>query len=103
VANLLAKQFPKDITTTQHKAKREGRVFIDYIRNSYGQTAISPYSLRPLPGAPVATPIQWEELGRTVLSSKQFNISNIFTRLKEKGDVWSKKKILNPNCLFIGH
>lgn len=101
VANLLAKQFPKEITTAQHKEKREGKVFIDYMRNSYGQTAVSPYSLRPLPGAPIASPIQWEELGRTVLSSKQFNISNIFERLKEKGDVWAKDKISNSHLYSI--
>jgi len=97
VANILARQFPKQITTEQQKVNRKGRVLIDYVRNSYGQTAVSPYSLRALPGAPVATPITWDELGTTVLSSKQFNLANIFDRLKEKGDIWRKAKVMNPN------
>jgi bifunctional non-homologous end joining protein LigD len=97
IANQLAAQFPKQITTAQQKVNRQGRVLIDYVRNSYGQTAVSPYSLRALPNAPIATPIQWEELGATVLSSQQFNLSNIFERIKKEGDIWNKAKVSNPN------
>lgn len=97
IANFLADRFPKEITTEQLKANRKGRVLIDYARNSYGQTAVSPYSLRALPEAPIATPIKWEELGTAVLDSKQFNLNNIFDRINTVGDIWNTKLMKNPN------
>ncbi len=59
---LLAARQPDALTTEVRKDKRKGRVFLDVARNGYAQTAVAPYSVRPLPGAPVATPIAWEEL-----------------------------------------
>ncbi len=44
------------------KAKRKDRIFIDWLRNQRGSTAILPYSARARPGAPVAVPIDWDEL-----------------------------------------
>jgi bifunctional non-homologous end joining protein LigD len=91
----LADRYPTDITINQSIAEREGRILIDYARNSYGQTAIAPYSLRALETAPIATPIEWEELGTVVKASNQFNLGNIQERLKEKGDVWDKQLKFN--------
>jgi bifunctional non-homologous end joining protein LigD len=53
---------PKDLTIEQRKAKREGRVFVDWMRNALSQTAVAPYSLRARPGAPAAIPLDWTEV-----------------------------------------
>jgi len=88
VAALIAKREPKTMTDEQRKDKRKGRMFIDYLRNSYGQTAVAPYAVRSRQGAPVATPIDWDELRSSKLHSQSYNIKNIFRRLSRKDDPW---------------
>jgi len=88
VANLLADHEPKKYTTETIKKKRKGRLFLDYLRNSYGQTAVAPYSLRARKGAPVATPLDWDEIVKNNLDSQTYNYSNIFRRLGNKKDLW---------------
>ncbi|MBA4758932.1 DNA ligase D [Sphingosinicella sp.] len=61
-ARALAELEPDRFTATMSKAKRKGRIFIDWLRNQRGSTAIMPYSARARPGAPVAAPISWKEL-----------------------------------------
>ena len=61
-ARALAESDPDRFTATLSKARRKGRIFIDYLRNQRGATAIMPYSARARAGAPVASPISWEEL-----------------------------------------
>lgn len=63
-ATILAERHPDRYTATMSKAKRKGRVFIDWLRNERGATAIAPYSLRARPGAPVAVPVTWDELAK---------------------------------------
>mgnify|MGYP006284287333 CR=1 FL=1 len=60
IANLLANREPDKYTIETRKNKRKGRLFLDYMRNSHGATAVAPYSLRARKGAPVATPLGWE-------------------------------------------
>ncbi len=84
----LAKKFPDEMTTEIRKDKRKGRLFLDYLRNSYGQHSIAPYGLRALPGAPVATPLAWEELDGLKKGARSFNLSNLFQRLENRGDPW---------------
>lgn len=55
-AEELANQYPEKLTIEMRKEQRKGRVFLDYLRNAFGQTGIAPYSLRAIPGAPIATP-----------------------------------------------
>ncbi len=70
------------------KAKRRGRIFIDYLRNGRGNTAIACYSLRARPNAPVATPLQWDELGARTPSDR-YHIGNVRRRLQAlKEDPW---------------
>lgn len=88
LADQLAEQYPDRLTTAQRKNKRENRLFLDYLRNSYGQNSVAPYAVRALPGAPVATPLDWDELDDKSLTSKRYNISNIFHRLGQKQDPW---------------
>ena len=61
-ASALAGADPDHYTATMSKAKRKGRIFIDWLRNQRGSTSILPYSVRARPGAPVAVPIAWSEV-----------------------------------------
>lgn len=87
-AKTLAQRHPERLTTHVRKEKREGRLFLDTARNAYGQTAVAPYAVRPQPGAPVATPLQWEELSDKDLLPQSYNVQNIFRRLGQKPDPW---------------
>jgi len=90
IAILVVKQNSEHLTIEQRKDKRKGRVFIDTMRNNYGQTAVAAYSVRALPGAPIAAPLDWEELKNPRINPQSFTIQNIFRRLSVKGDPWQK-------------
>jgi bifunctional non-homologous end joining protein LigD len=79
-ADTLATQAPERYVATMSKAKREGRIFIDWLRNGRGATAIASWSLRARPGAPVAMPVTWEELARTRTPDK-YRIGNALERI----------------------
>lgn len=64
VAMLTAQAHPNRFTAEMSKARRKGRIFVDWLRNERGATAIAPFSVRARPGAPVACPVSWDELGR---------------------------------------
>jgi bifunctional non-homologous end joining protein LigD len=70
-------------------AKRTGRIRIDYTQNIINKTLAAPYSLRPAPGAPVSTPITWEELDDPELRPDRWNIATIARRVAEKGDLFA--------------
>ena len=86
-AELLAARHPDRLTAAQRKDKRKGRVFLDYLRNSYGQTAVAPYAVRARPEAPVATPLDWDELSDA--SPRRYTAKNLFKRLGQKDDPWA--------------
>lgn len=88
-ADRLAEAHPKRCTTEQRIAKRADRVYLDTARNAYGQTAVAPYSVRARPNAPIATPLDWDELDRPDCSPQRYTIRNIFRRLGQKDDPWS--------------
>lgn len=87
-ARLLASRKPDDYTTEQRKDKRKGRLYLDMMRNAYGQHAVAPYSLRPLPGAPVAAPLDWDEVEDSALTPRAVTIRTVFRRLGQKDDPW---------------
>lgn len=89
VAEALAEQQPQWLTTAQYKNQRQGRLYLDTQRNAYGQTAVAPYALRLKPGAPVATPLDWEELQDGDLHPQKYTLQNIFRRLGQKSDPWA--------------
>ena len=86
VADYMAFQNPKVLTTEIRKNKRRGRIFVDWLRNSFGATGVAPYSVRPKEGAPVATPLTWKELDNPKLAPDKYTIKNIFARLSKMGD-----------------
>ncbi len=88
VADFMVRAAPDRFIATMSKAARKGKIFIDYLRNGRGATAIAPYSTRARPGATVSTPIAWEEL-KSSLHSDHFTIENLPARLsKLKKDPW---------------
>ncbi len=101
ICRFIADGNPKDYTVEMRKAKREGRLFLDYMRNSYAQTSVMPYAVRAIEGAPVATPIDWEELIKGKIDSQKFTIINISKRMEKKENPWkdyfkSRKSLTQP-------
>ncbi|MEO6564838.1 MAG: DNA ligase D [Casimicrobiaceae bacterium] len=88
VATLLARTFPQRFTATLAKERRKGKIFIDYLRNAEGATAIGPWSVRARRNAPVATPIDWIELDADVRFDF-FNLHNVRDRLQRRTDPWA--------------
>jgi bifunctional non-homologous end joining protein LigD len=80
IAELLARAYPDRYISKMTKAKRTGKIYIDYLRNGRGATFICPYSTRAKTGAPVAAPIHWDELSPE-LKPNQFTIRNMPQRL----------------------
>lgn len=86
IADRLAAEYPERLTTEQRKNQRGDRVFLDVNRNGYGQTFVAPYSLRARPGAPVVTPLDWDELGRA--EPNGWHPRRMRQRLAHKADPW---------------
>jgi bifunctional non-homologous end joining protein LigD len=87
VATILVARHPDQLTTEVRKTARAGRLFVDTLRNAYAQHAVAPYSIRPLPGAPVATPLDWSEVDDRRLTAQRYTIADIPKRLAD-GDPW---------------
>lgn len=83
VAEEVTRLRPDLLTTKIRKDQREGKIFVDYLRNAYAQTVVCPFSLRPNEEAGIATPIEWEELSK-LESASFYNLDNIFRRLGQK-------------------
>jgi len=89
VADLMVRAAPDRYIATMSKAARKGKIFIDYLRNGRGATAIAPYSTRAHDGASISMPIAWEEL-TSKLKSDHFNVLNATARLaKRQRDPWA--------------
>ena len=87
IAQILVNENPEHATLEMRLHKRQEKVFIDYLRNAWGQTAVAPYAVRAREGAPVATPLEWRELTKSLMPQK-YTIKNIFRRIARKGDLW---------------
>jgi bifunctional non-homologous end joining protein LigD len=87
-AEFLARRSPGTYTTNLSKRARAGRIFIDYLRNERGSTAIAPYSTRAREGAPVAVPLAWREV-TAKLDPAGFSTDSVRARLRSlKRDPW---------------
>jgi bifunctional non-homologous end joining protein LigD len=63
-------------------SRRDGKVYVDYLQNGSGRLIVSPFSVRPLPGAPVSTPLRWSEVTPD-LDIRQFTIVNLAERMRK--------------------
>ncbi len=95
LASVMAQESPKKYTTILSKAKRRGRIFIDYLRNERSATAIAPYSPRAHKGAPIATPLSWSALSK-LQSAQPITIKTAREKLKKDpwADYFGVKQIL---------
>jgi bifunctional non-homologous end joining protein LigD len=90
IAVEMAADAPDKYTPTMAKAKRRGKIFVDYLRNQEGATAVASYSTRARAGAPVATPLRWEEL-TAKLAPDKYTVKNLPSRLSLlKSDPWEE-------------
>ncbi|MDE1922156.1 MAG: non-homologous end-joining DNA ligase [Gammaproteobacteria bacterium] len=87
-AAVLARRHSPALSIDARIVKRRGRLYLDTTRNAYGQTGVAPYALRARPGAPVATPLAWEELDEPGLDARRYRLDNLFARLERDGDPW---------------
>jgi bifunctional non-homologous end joining protein LigD len=89
LARWVAAERPDLFTTPRTVSAREkGKVYFDYLQNASGKTISAPYVLRAYPGAPVATPLRWEEVAQG-LKPSQFHIANVLRRFERVGDLFA--------------
>ncbi|MDQ3368074.1 MAG: non-homologous end-joining DNA ligase [Myxococcota bacterium] len=89
IARLLCERHPDQFTQEFYKKDRQGRLYLDLMRNALGATIIAPYSLRGKPGAPLSAPIEWEEVEDDALRPDGFRLRDLRARLDLIGDPWS--------------
>jgi bifunctional non-homologous end joining protein LigD len=85
MARVIVAELPKIATVERTIASRGGRVYVDFLQNGRGRLIAAPYSVRPLPGATVSTPLAWEEVTGK-LDPKKFTIKSVpkrFAKLKD--------------------
>lgn len=83
VAEQMAADVPDAYVSTMTKAKRAGKIFVDFFRNDYTATAVGDFSVRARPGAPVAVPLEWKELDK-LEAANQFTVADVLKRIKKK-------------------
>lgn len=87
IAQTVHSRIPSITSILRSPQKRQKKVYLDFLQNRRGQTLAAPYSVRPKPGATVATPLEWKEVN-SKLDPTAFTIKTIFKRLDKKGDLW---------------
>lgn len=78
-----------EFTLEFRKNQRRGRLFLDIFRNGPASHAVAPYSLRPIAGAPIAAPLDWDEALATSFHPRRVTLTNVFRRLAQKPDPWA--------------
>jgi bifunctional non-homologous end joining protein LigD len=104
VVQKVAAAHPKETTVEHSIAARKGRVYLDPFRNGFGQTVVTPYSVRRRPHAPVSTPLDWKEVKAT-LDPASFNLGNFAKRTKRKDpweDFFNSRQSLKAAIKLVG-
>lgn len=97
LARVVVAERPEIATITRHVTKREGKVYVDYLQNGHGKLLVAPFSVRPLPGAPVSTPLCWSEV-KAGLEIGAFTIRTVPKRLgRLEQDPWAGLLDLTPD------
>ncbi|GIH20067.1 non-homologous end-joining DNA ligase [Rugosimonospora africana] len=97
LAGTLADRQPRALTTAARKADRGRKLYVDALRNGYAQHAVAPYAVRPLRGAPVATPLHWDELDDRGLTARTYTIRTVLDR----DDPWADFPRRGPSVAAI--
>ena len=82
LARIVSAQLPDITTLARQVSRREGKVYVDYLQNGAGRLIVAPFSVRPLPGAPVSTPLRWSEVTAD-LDIRRFTIANVVARMQK--------------------
>lgn len=90
IARIIHTRYPTLTTLEIRKEKRAGKIFIDYLRNSFSATGVAPYAVRALPKAPVATPLHWDEVSDRDLKPQRYTLKTIGKRLESMEDPWQQ-------------
>jgi bifunctional non-homologous end joining protein LigD len=88
LAGHFAEQHPDRLTIEARKEKRRGRIFVDWLRNSNGATAVAPFAVRARSGGPVATPVSWDEVRSSRLSPRRYVMKDVLKRMATEEDPW---------------
>ena len=85
MAREVVRMLPDIATIVRRVGSRQGKVYVDYLQNRHGQLLVAPFSVRPLPGAPVSMPVRWREVNAR-LSNERFTLANAVGRMKRLGE-----------------
>ena len=85
LARFTAKSLPEIATIVRSVSDRDGKVYLDYLQNGHGRLLVSPFCVRPLPGAPVSMPLEWSKIDKR-LKLERFNIRSARKWLTKHGD-----------------
>jgi bifunctional non-homologous end joining protein LigD len=89
VAAAMVTRHPDQLTVEFSKADRKGRLFLDVLRNGPAQTEVAAYGVRPRADAPVAAPLEWDEVKDPKLRADRWTVRNVFRRLAARPDPWA--------------
>jgi bifunctional non-homologous end joining protein LigD len=97
LARVIVAELPDISTITRQVSRRGGKVYVDYLQNGAGRLIVAPFSVRPLPGAPVSTPLRWSEVNAE-LNISRFTIKTVPARMRKlKRDLLSEVVTASPD------
>jgi bifunctional non-homologous end joining protein LigD len=101
LARVIVAELPDIATITRQVTRRAGKVYVDYLQNGAGRLIVAPFSVRPLPGAPVSTPLRWSEV-TAGLDIRSFTIQTVPGRMKKlKRDLLREVVTVSPDLAAV--
>jgi bifunctional non-homologous end joining protein LigD len=88
MAEEMVEDNPRRLTLEYLKTNRGDKIYVDVNRNAYAQHAVTPYSVRTRPKAPVAVPLHWDELSERNLRPDRWTVASVGGRVEAEGDPW---------------